>query len=70
MRIKIRHVEQATGGVDFTEIHFSELDKVIEMINRSGGVYYEGGTEPFHSYQLVLDETGAYAEIIIGEDKS
>jgi hypothetical protein len=67
MQIYLRHVDDLTAA-PFTECAHDELDSVIALIQRSGGVYAHGDLCPFNSYQLVLDEGSAYAEIIVGED--
>ena len=67
MEIRIRHIDDATA-THFTECRFDELSAVISLVNQSGGVYTKGETAPFHSYQLVQDESGAFAEIIVGDD--
>lgn len=67
MQIKLRHVEQSESKA-FDEGPIGYVESLIGFIERSGGVYYEGSHQPFNSYQLVLDESGAYAEIIIGHD--
>ena len=67
MEIKIRHMAEANGQY-FTTCHHSELGEVIDFIKRAGGVFACGNdSEPFHSYQIVLDETGAWVEILVGE---
>lgn len=67
MEIRIRHIDDATA-THFTDCKHTELEDVISLVERSGGVYAKGDVAPFHSYQLVQDETGAYAEILIGTD--
>lgn len=68
MQVRVRHIEQATGGDVLCSIHFTELEDLITFIKRSGGFYNDGYMHPFHSYQLVRDELGAYVEIIYGEE--
>lgn len=68
MKIKIRHIDDAQA-VDFCTVAGpQELDSVMAFVNASGGVYDDsrGDTVPFHSYQLVLRDGEAYAEIVIG----
>lgn len=69
MLVKTRKVSELEAK-PFTEIHFSELDKLIELINRSDGFYVpsEGEQLPFHSYQLCHSPDGAYVEIVIGNE--
>lgn len=68
MKVKLRHIDEAES-LDFTEVHFTELPALIDFIERAGGVYMDGATQPFHSYQLAV-EGEAYAEILIGKEPS
>ena len=72
MNIKMRHIEDIES-VDFCDIcapFSSELEKLIEFIKQSGGVYCKtSSVEPFHSYQLVLRNGEAFVEILVGEDE-
>lgn len=66
MQVKLRHIDESKA-VPFTECRHDELNDVIALIKSSGGVYVDD-TLPFHSYQLVMDENEAWAEIIIGPE--
>lgn len=69
MEVRLRYVHEAEGKY-FTDCSHDELEDVIAFVKRAGGVYCGGGEQEFHSFQLCLDETGAYAEIIIGDDSA
>lgn len=64
MQVKLRHIDGAKA-VPFTNCRHDELNDVIALVKQSGGVWVDD-TLPFHSYQLVMDETESWAEIIIG----
>ena len=67
MNVYLRYAEEANGYL-FTECAFDEIEQVMAEIKRGGGVYCDGGMCQDLSYQFVLDEGGAYAEIIVGSD--
>lgn len=70
MQVKVRYI-QASRPTPFTEIDFLDLDALIQFVKESGGIYCFGNDQPFHSYQLVLEDDGsaAYAELIVGDEE-
>ncbi|MDD5693572.1 MAG: hypothetical protein PHU86_03825 [Patescibacteria group bacterium] len=72
MTVKVRHLNETTAEArTFASVNNeTELMDLIGFVKRSGGIYMseEGSTDPFHSYQLVMDEKEVFAEIIIGKE--
>ena len=68
MKVKIRHIDKSKA-IPFTECRHDEIDSVIDVINNAGGVYCEGEIMPFNSYQIILNDTEAFVEIIVGKDE-
>lgn len=66
MEVRIRHEEQAEAK-PFCECEFGELQSVIDTLKRWGGVCFGGDHYADMGAQIVLDESGAYAEIILSE---
>jgi hypothetical protein len=66
MQIRVRHVDES-DPVDFTEVHYDEVQGLISFIEGCGGFYTNSQMEPYHSHQLVLDGE-AYLEIIVGSE--
>lgn len=66
MRVFMRHVDNS-DSVFFTECEFDQIEAVLAELKRGGGVYCKGDHEMSLSYQFVLDEDDAYAEIIVGD---
>ncbi len=64
MEIRIRHEGQDTG-MRFCDSGVGEVESVMASIKRSGGVYFEGEHCNEMSHQFVLDESGAYCEIVL-----
>ncbi len=67
MRVRVRDYRWAKS-LPFTEIHASELNKLVSFIEESSGFYHDGEYLPFHSYQLVLDNDACYCEILVGKE--
>ena len=67
MKVKVRHIGQSDSKF-FESCQFNELDGLIAFIRANDGFYFDGEICKFHSYQLVLDEDEAYAEIILGDE--
>lgn len=68
MNVYLRDVNEATGFL-FTECDFDQITDVIAELKRGSGVYCNGSHVTDLSYQFVLDEESAYAEIIVGGDE-
>jgi hypothetical protein len=68
MKVYVRDIG-SPNAVPFAEVEFFTLPGLIAFIKQSGGFEIPGaGPALFHSYQLVLDEGEAYAEILVGEE--
>lgn len=64
MEVRIRHVEQVNSK-RFCDVEVGAVEFVMDTLKMGGGVYFEGEYHPDMSFQYVLDETGAYCEIIL-----
>jgi len=67
MKVYMRRSDHAEG-VPFCECQFNGIEKVLDVLKRGGGVYTLGDVVSDLSYQYVLDDAEAYAEIIVGVD--
>lgn len=70
MIVKLRDISES-DPVYFEAIEFYQIDDLIEFIKKTGGVYSSKASNelPFHSYQIVLDGSEAFAEIIVGKEE-
>jgi hypothetical protein len=72
MEVRIRHIDETTqDSRPFAEAKDeSKVCDLIDYINRCGGVYISerGDTFEFNSFQIVIDGSTAYVEIIVGEE--
>lgn len=66
--VRMRHVGDARS-VHFATVEFDQLDSLIPTLQAWGGVLVRGVETEDMSAQIVLDETGAYFEILLGEDE-
>jgi len=67
MNVYLRDTNEATGFL-FTECDFDQITDVIAELQRGGGVNCNGSYITDLSYQFVLDDNSAFAEIIVGGD--
>lgn len=66
MKVFVREISGDTPYL-FTECDPLKLDELIAFIKASGGFYASGAHREFNSYQLVIDDDKAFAEILVGE---
>ena len=64
MQVLIRH-ENETEGRHFEACEPREVEELVAFLKRSGGVLHEGEWYTDLSYQFVLTNTAAFAEIIL-----
>lgn len=67
MNVYLRDVDKSTGHL-FCECAVDEIADVIAELKRGGGVYCNGSYITELSYQFVLGDNSAFAEIIVGGD--
>lgn len=67
MDIRLRHIEDIKA-VPFATGEIGDVDSLMQWINASGGIYRDGKHQGSPCYQIVHDESGAYVEIIYGDD--
>ena len=67
MDYRIRRAEEGRA-VPLCEAGIHEAEDVVATLRRSGGVWTGEDHITDISYQFVLDESGAYCEIILSDD--
>ena len=72
MEVRIRHLDEASNeNRPFAKAkNETEVSELIDFIGRCGGVYIaeSGDTFEYHSLRIVMDDSDAYVEIIVGEE--
>ena len=70
MIVRVRNINDG-DSVYLIDCGYPELESMVNWIRSMGGFYHvpSGEMLPFHSYQLVLDDEHAYAEIIVGKEE-
>lgn len=66
--VRMRHISD-TRSVHFATVEFDQLDSVIPTLQAWGGVQVRDVQTEDIAAQIVLDDTGAYFEILLGEDE-